>query len=159
MKEILFMLLFSILLNSCNNGKMQNSLSEDVDDLERNAIFDSMEEFNKERTSELEEIEPFGNIYVSYEAHPGNKAEFLQIGLGESMQHIIAIFYWTDQFDDPVRLIILEQNYEEGEISGITAKIAWPENAIQAELGIIENRANLLYADGLFHEFWIEGTE
>jgi hypothetical protein len=89
MKEILFLLSFSILLNSCSNENMQNTNSKDVDDLERNAIFDSMEEFNKERTSELEEIEPFGNIYVSYEAHPGNKAEFLQIGLDESMQHIM----------------------------------------------------------------------
>jgi hypothetical protein len=158
MKEIIIALILATVFLACTE---QSNSQDEIENQEENGISTELEQndISAYKQPFYNKIEPFGNVYVCYDCHPGNKAEFLQIGLDESMKEILVIFYWTDQFEDPMRLIIHEQRYEEGEISGITAKIGWPENAIKAELGIIENKANILYEDGLFHEFWIENEE
>lgn len=98
-------------------------------------------------------LEEEGVLYSSNSPRPDNATEFLLIAYKEDYSGIESIYYWTDMDPDRMKLIIHSQEFSEGEISGYTLEVSWPGNDEVIGLGLIEDRANLVFADGTFQEY------
>lgn len=98
-------------------------------------------------------VDEEGVLYMSNSPRPDNATEFLLIAYKEDYSGIESIYYWTDMDPDRMKLIIHSQEFSEGEISGYTLEVSWPGNDEVIGLGLIEDRANLVFADGTFQEY------
>jgi len=112
----------------------------------------------KNQTNAITETEqiPFGTIYASKAFRPDNVTEFLQVGMNEDYTKIVSVFYWTDRDPKTIPLTIHSQEFADGEISGFTAKISFPQSDEIIGLGLIEDQANLSFPDGTFQEYVAE---
>jgi hypothetical protein len=94
-----------------------------------------------------------GVIYSSNSPRPDNATEFLQLIYNEDISAIKSIHYWTDMDPKPMQLTIHKQDFFDGEIGGAILELSWPENPEVITLGLLEDRANLTFADGSFQEY------
>lgn len=137
--------LFIITFISCGNGNTSSSVNTDT----------SATQYQTAEKPVSEQI-PFGTIYASKAFRPDNVTEFLQVGMSDDYNTIVSIFYWTDRDPKTIPLTILSQEFVDGEISGFTAKISFPESDEIIGLGLIEDQANLSFPDGTFQEYVAE---
>jgi hypothetical protein len=137
--------LFIMTFISCGNGNTPTPLNTDTSATQ-----------NQTKEKPASGQTPFGTIYASKAFRPDNVTEFLQVGLSDDYTKIVSVFYWTDRDPQPIQLTIHSQEYVDGEISGFTAKISFPGNDEIIGLGLIEDQANLTFADGTFQEYIAE---
>jgi hypothetical protein len=97
-------------------------------------------------------------IYRCDGFHPGVVSEWLQVAFSKDSNKIEGVWYWTAQDETPIQLNILEQEFTDGEISGYTATVNFPNSPEKIGLGLIEDKANLSFADGQFQEFEYESS-
>jgi hypothetical protein len=95
--------------------------------------------------------------YLSMEGKKG-KIDYLEVVTKPYQNLIVSVVHWHSEDETRVPLLILSQEFVEGEISGFTAKVAFPDAPeVAIGLGLIEDRANFSYPDGTFQEFsWFE---
>lgn len=94
--------------------------------------------------------------YRSDGFHPGVTSEWLKVEIDEKSNKIKSIFYWSTADEKPIKLNIFKQEYTSGEISGFTVELGFPNSPEVLKLGLIEDKANLTWADGQFQEFEME---
>lgn len=129
------------------------SVKEDSDTLKKQATKEN--EQPKETIAKNQKTK--GLKYRSDGFHPGVRSEWLQIDI-DNKQNIKSILYWSTEDEKPIKLNIFKQDYSSGEISGFTAEIGFPDSPEVLKLGLIEDKANLTWADGQFQEFEMEAN-
>ncbi len=113
-----------------------------------------------EETAESKQVSETGAVaqvatYRSDGFYNGITSEWLAIRY-DSEGKVLSIKYWNSQDETKKSITIHKQEQHQGEISGSTLDISFPDSADKLGLGLIEGQANITHKDGRFQEFMYE---
>lgn len=151
MKKSILILACAFGMFACSNdaaNKTTETETEDVEVVESNDDSDNEDSWVK---GSITSVRPYGSIYSCDDCFPGLVASFYQYGMGEDGS-IEGMWYWDNKNDDKTQLVILSQEFMEGEISGWVGEFKFPGNNDVYEFGIIEDRFTVTQ-DGDFYEY------
>ncbi len=163
----LYTLILVGLLSACGGTQKEQKVAVDKEQKVKNdkemlvkEVSDTVKKqtakVNKEtKKTTAKEQKPTGLKYRSDGFHPGVTSEWLQVDVDKN-QNIKSIFYWSTADEKPIKLNIFKQKYSSGEISGFIIELGFPDSPEVLKLGLIEDKANLTWADGQFQEFEME---
>ncbi|AFM05948.1 hypothetical protein Fleli_3632 [Bernardetia litoralis DSM 6794] len=100
--------------------------------------------------------ETFVNIYRSDGFRPNMASEWVQVRTNADMDKILEVLYWNVQDENKIKLEIVSQEYSEGEISGYTGEVRFPNDETTTDFGMIEDRFNLTPKGEKMQEFFYE---
>lgn len=164
MKKHILIFAFGLLIStsSCSNSskttdKTQDSVATETIQEETPKVETEIKEEKAEVTeTDYSNQETFVNVYRSDGFRPNMVSEWVQIRTNSDMSKILEVLYWNVQDEKKVKLEIVSQEYSDGEISGYTGEVRFPNDSEIIGFGMIEDRFNLSPKDGKMQEFTYE---
>jgi hypothetical protein len=95
--------------------------------------------------------------YRSDGYRPSAASEWIKVIYTPDNEFINTVLYWSTNNDTPIVMVLIESEFQDGEISGWTGKLKSTDGFFDYEFGIIEDRFNLIFDDeGRMQEFIAE---
>lgn len=169
MKKRILIFAFGLLIStsSCSTSSCSNS-STTTEQTQDSVATETIQEETpkvetevKEEKTEVTEVdysnqETFVNVYRSDGFRPNMASEWVQVRTNSDMSKILEILYWNVQDENKIKLEIVSQEYSDGEISGYTGEVRFPNESETVGFGIIEDRFNLTPEGEKMQEFFYE---
>lgn len=163
MKQIVFSLQLLVwVVFMCFSCQVSTSSSEENNTLADSVVTTTPEnttittEDTKEDTNQKKVVKSTTAVYRSDGYRPNMVSEWIEVKTAEETFELLEIWYWNVQDEKKVQLTILNQEYVDGEISGNSGELQFPNSTEKIGFGTIEDRFDLTWSEGEMQEFIYE---
>ncbi|MCC5945309.1 MAG: hypothetical protein JJT94_10260 [Bernardetiaceae bacterium] len=159
MKRFNFLLVFCLMLCfACQSSSESSNTDNSVENADTEIVESKPEnpDSASQMTTNNNDEAYVTTTYRSDGFRPGVASEWVAIKSDPEAFKIIEILYWSTADEDKIPLKIVKQEFSEGEISGYTGEVMFPNDTETVGFGIIEDRFNLSYSEDMFQEFLYE---
>ncbi len=159
MKKHILIFAFGLLvsISSCSTSSKTTEPKQTQDSVATETIQEETPKVKTEVTeTDYSNQETFVNVYRSDGFRPNMASEWVQIRTNSDMSKILEVLYWNVEDENKIKLEIVSQEYSEGEISGYTGEVRFPNDSETVGFGMIEDRFNLTPKGEKMQEFTYE---
>ncbi|GEM_PF-6571524 len=144
-------LIVILICNACSQYTDQNP--------ENGELTNIVHQEDREMISDDSDVTITNQLFRSDGFRAGISSEWIEAEINSELNYILNIEYWNTNDEKPLQFEIISQEYFNDEIAGYSGTLKIPGDDSIFEFGLIEERFNLLYNDGLFQEFYFEWVD